>query len=400
MLRLDGIPLAIELAAARVNALSVAQIASRLDDSLRLLTSGSRTAVDRHRTLRGTLDWSYGLLSEAERLLLGRLAVFAGGCTLEAAEAVCGGEGLEQGDVFDLLSNLVDKSLVVADERSAAAWYRLLDPLRAYAQEKLRACGDEVRVRSRHRDWYLQLAEQFESDWRSPRQQLWLERVEREEDNLRVALRWCLDRAELTDGLRLGGALGRFFWDLGNRSSEGRAWLSQLLSAAGPAVQGPAKAKALGAAGFLAVYQGDSPSAEAHLTEALTLWRALGDRSGIADSLITLGVAAQFRDDSAQAADLFEEALTLARAIDDRPNTYKALHLLGTVALRAGDYVQAEALHTESLALKRPQGDAYGVAMSLYGLHRWNGCATTSRVHRASSAKACPCCWTSATGGE
>jgi predicted ATPase/transcriptional regulator with XRE-family HTH domain/DNA-binding CsgD family transcriptional regulator len=366
--RLDGIPLAIELAAARVNALSVEQIASRLDDSLRLLTSGSRTAVDRHRTLRGTLDWSYDLLGEAERLLLGRLAVFAGGCTLEAAEAVCGGEGLELGVVFDLLSNLVDKSLVVADERSAAAWYRLLDPLRAYAQEKLRACGDEVRVRSRHRDWYMQLAEQFESDWRSPRQQLWLERVVHEEGNLRVALRWCLDRVELTEGLRLGGALGRFFWDLGNRSSEGRAWLEQLLAVVGAPAPDHARAKALGAAGFLAVYQGDTPSAERLLTEALTLWRELGEVSGIADTLITLGVAAQFRDDSVQAAGLFTEALALARGVGDRPNTYKALHLLGTVALRAGDYGNAEALHTESLALKRPQGDAYGVAMSLYGL--------------------------------
>ena len=204
-MRLDGIPLAIELAAARVNALSIDQIALRLGDCLSLLTHGSRTAVDRQRTLRGTLDWSYELLVDAERLLLGRLAVFARGCTLEAVEAVCSGEGLDRGDVFELLTSLVDKSLVVAEEQGGVAWYRLLDPLRAYALEKLRARGDEVRVHSRDRDWYVQLSEQFERDWRSPRQKKWFERVEREEDNLRVALRWCLDHAEPTEGLRLAG---------------------------------------------------------------------------------------------------------------------------------------------------------------------------------------------------
>jgi len=358
----------VELAVARVSALSVEQIASRLDDSLGLLTGGDRTLSSRQRTLRGTLDWSYDLLGESERLLLGRLAVFAGGCTLEAAEAVCGGEGLAQGDVFELVSNLVDKSLVVADERGAAAWYRLLDPLRAYAQEKLQARADEVRVRSRHREWYVQLAEQFESDWRSPRQQAWFERVEREEGNLRVALRWCLDRAELTQGFRLAGALARYFWDLGSRHIEGRVWLSELFEIAGTSVRHRVRAKALSAAGFLATYQGDTQAAEAFLTEALTLWRELGDGRGIADALVTLGVAVQYQGESVRAGALYEEGLSLARELGDRVTTYWALHHLAIMSQREGDYARALTLHEESLALKQLQGDGFGVAMSLYGL--------------------------------
>jgi predicted ATPase len=167
--------LAIELAAARVNALTVEQIAARLDDSLKLLTGGGRTTADRQRTLRGTLDWSYDLLDAPERLLLGRLAVFAGGWTLEAAEAVCADETIKTSDVLDLLSNLVNKSLVVEDERGHAAWYRLLDPLWAYALEKLKYSGDEAHVHSRHRDWYIQLAERFEAEWCGPRQRAWFD---------------------------------------------------------------------------------------------------------------------------------------------------------------------------------------------------------------------------------
>ena len=228
---LDGIPLAIELAAARVNALTVEQIAARLDDSLSLLTGGGRTAADRQRTLRGTLDWSYDLLSGPERLMLCRLSVFAGGWTLEAAEVVCGDEASTSYKVLDLLSNLVDKSLVLAEQRGEYVWFRLLDPLRAYASERLHQSGDAARVQSRHRDWYTELAERFEAEWRGPRQRAWFDGLGREEGNIRAALRSCMDSFEITQGLRLAGALHRF-WDLRNRLTEGRMWLAELLSMA------------------------------------------------------------------------------------------------------------------------------------------------------------------------
>ena len=366
--RLDGIPLAIELAAARVPALSVEQITARLDVSLDLLTRGGRTAVDRQRTLRSTLDWSYELLSELERRLYTRLAVFAGGWTVEAAESVCSGPDLEQASVMDMLSNLVDKSMVVAEERDAATWYRLLDPVRTYAMEKLRAAGGEQTLRSRHLDWYVELAEEFERDWRGPRQKAWFGRIEREESNLRTALRWCLDTGDLTNGLRLAGALGRFFWDLGNRAIEGRAWLSQLLGLADASVSPRARAKALTSAGFLAAYQGDTATAEALLAQALRCWQELDDAWGVAEATVTLGVAALYRGDSIRATTLFEQGLTLARELGDRCTAYWALHQLASNAQRAGDDERAETLHKESLTLKRLQGDAYGVAMSLHGL--------------------------------
>jgi non-specific serine/threonine protein kinase len=366
--RLDGIPLAIELAAARVNALTVEQIAARLHDCLGLLTGGGRTVPDRQRTLRGTLDWSYGLLSESEGLLLGRLSVFAGGWTLEAAEAVCAGDGLQSGQVFGVLSNLVDKSLVVAEERGSAVWYRLLDPLRAYALEKLQATGNETQVRSQHRDWYLRLAEEFESDWRSPRQHRWFERLEREEGNVRAALRWCLDRHEIVEGLRLAGAVARYFWDLGSRHVEGRLWLDELLATSDVSVPQRVKAKALSAAGFLAIYLGDHQSAQSSLAAALSLWRNLDDGRATGDTLVTLGLAAQTQNELSKARALYDEGLSVAREVGDRVTTYWALHQLASIAQLVGEYDRAQALHQESLALKQLQGDGYGIGMSLRGL--------------------------------
>jgi predicted ATPase/class 3 adenylate cyclase len=210
--RLDGIPLAIELAAARVKVLSVEQIASRLDDRFRLLTGGSRTGLPRHQTLRATMDWSYELLSEAERVLLRRLAVFAGGFTLETAEAVCTGMDAETSAVLDLLTHLVDKSLVIMEERGGTSRYRLLDTVRQYGRNKLLESGEDPRVRRRHRDWYLQLAEAAEPELHGPDQRLWLDRMEMEHDNLRTALDWSkVDEDGSEAGLRLAGALW-WFW--------------------------------------------------------------------------------------------------------------------------------------------------------------------------------------------
>ena len=365
--RLDGIPLAIELAAARVNTLTVHQIAGRLNDSLLLLTGGGRTTPDRQRTLRGTLDWSYDLLDERERTLLARLAVFAGGWTLEAAEAVCGGDPLKASAVLDLLGSLVNKSLVVAEERGQLIWYRFLDSLSAYALEKLNCSGDAQRMQSSHRDLYLQLTERFEAEWRSPLQGAWSDDLYREHANICAALRCCLDRGDIAEGMRMAGALLRF-WDLHGRLMEGRAWLAELLGAVTTSVPDSVMAKVLAAAGFLAVYQGDEQVADNYLTEALHLWSKLGNQKCIAFSLVARGTNAQTRSDYAGAGALWEEGLAVARTAGDRVDTYWALHMLTRLAIRQRDYSRAQVLIDEGLMLKRQQGDGFGIATSLYAL--------------------------------
>ena len=205
--RLEGLPLALELAAARTRAMAVGQIAARLDESFRLLVGGSRTAHSRHRTLEATLDWSYDLLTTAEQLLLCRLSVFAGGFDLEPAEVVCGGEGIEPADVLDVLTRLVDKSLVLADEQAGEARYRLLEPIRQYARERLAGSGEEAVVRRRHAAHYRALAEGAEPELWGPHQAAWLARLERDRDNLRAALGWVHESAEDAEGV--GSSLWR-----------------------------------------------------------------------------------------------------------------------------------------------------------------------------------------------
>ncbi len=238
--RLDGIPLAIELAAARVQGLSVEQIARRLDDLFRLLTRGSRTSPPRHQTLQGVLDWSYHLLSEAEQMVLRRLAVFAGGWTLEAAEEVCGG-GVEF-DVLDLLTQLVFKSLVLMDERGGEVRYRFLETVRQYSWNKLSSSGEIAKLRERHRDSSLRLVERAEVELQGPNQRMWLERLETEHDNLRAALEWSLTEGGGAEpGLRLAGCLWRFWHERGYWS-EGRRWLEAALERSSTSTASRAKA--------------------------------------------------------------------------------------------------------------------------------------------------------------
>ena len=227
--RLDGIPLAIELAAARLAVLSLDQLAARLDDRFRLLTGGSRTALPRQQTLRATLDWSYDLLDEPERLLLQRLSVFAGGWTLEAAEAVCAGDGIAPEAVLDLLAGLVAKSLVLLEEGRTGARYRLLETVRQYAARAAGSGGGSAAVQDRHLDWYLALAQQAAQRIGGAERELWLERLEGELENLRAALHWSStaeDRQEA--GLRLAAAL-EDFWYIRGYAGEGRHWLEHLL---------------------------------------------------------------------------------------------------------------------------------------------------------------------------
>jgi non-specific serine/threonine protein kinase len=363
--RLDGIPLALELAAARVKILSPEQIAARLDDRFRLLTAGSRTALPRQRTLRGAIDWSHGLLPGPERVLLRRLAVFAGGWTIEAAETVCSGDGIAADDVLDLLAQLVGKSLVLAEDRGGEMRYRLLETLRQYADEELRGAGEETLLRGRHCAWFLDLAERAEPGLVGPEQAAWLEGLEREHDNLRGALRWAVDHGEAETGLRLGAALWRFWWVHGHLS-EGRRWLEAAL-AQGAGAPPTARAKALNAAGNLALARGEYEPARAFLEESLALWRGLGDQGSTATALYSLGRVAHRTGDHAAARALTEESLALRRALNDRWGMAVSLNMLGEIARAQGDYA-AGPLYEEGIGLFRAAGDTRGVAIATHNL--------------------------------
>ena len=369
--RLEGIPLAIELAAARVRLLSVQQIEERLADRFRLLVGFGRSAPARQQTLRATLDWSYELLAEPERRLFERLSVFAGGWTLEAAETVCSGAGIEPSEVLDLLAGLLDKSLVFAEPEvhDGGVRYGALDTVRQYAHERLAEGGDGDTVRRQHATFFLALAEQVEQELlRGPGQEQLLARLEREHDNLRAALRWSLEHQEVPLALRLAGALWQF-WHVRGHWHEGQQWLDRALAAAADD-EGLAalRAKAFGRAGFLARSAGEYERAKALHGQSLMLSRRLGDKWGMAWSLHDLGIVAHIQGDPEQATRLYEESLALSRELLDRRGMAWALNSLGIVAHVAGHLERAATLFGESLALKRELGDKWGVSNSLLNL--------------------------------
>src|SRR5918995_1721969 len=276
--RLEGIPLAIELAAGRMGVLSAEQLALRLEDFLKLLTGG-RAADPRHPTLRSTLAWSHELLCEPERKLFRRLSVFAGGGTLEAAEEVCSGEGIEQDDVLDILSKLVDKSLVVAEASPGVEGelrYRMLEPVRQYARESLEESGEADATRDRHAASFLALAEKAGPELRGPRQVPWLKRLDTERDNVRGAMAWLLGKGESQTVARIGWSLWLFWWMHGH-FTEGRRWMEEALSK-GSAMSASFRAKALFVAGTMGDGQTHRRSAEPLLEESVGLFKQLGDR--------------------------------------------------------------------------------------------------------------------------
>jgi non-specific serine/threonine protein kinase len=360
--RLDGLPLAIELAAARIDTLPVQTIATRLDDRFRLLTGGPRAALPRQQTLRATLDWSHGLLSPSEQVLLRRLAVFAGGWTLEAAEAVCAGEIVAKEEILDLLSALVQKSLVQVEEVDGDPRYRLLETVRQYGQERLVAAGEEAAVQAAHLTYFLALAERAYSGFFGPEEVPWMDWLEAEHDNLRAALRWSL-QAGASAGLRLAGALGRF-WMVRGYAREGRTWLQAVVarnSTAAPAV----RARALNFVGQLAHMLGDREQATTAWEAGLAPAREAGDNRQAGYSLMSLGRLAHQQGDLARARALVEQSLALNRAINNTYGIVCGLWFLGEVALTAGDYGQAAALLEESLALCRLLREPYGIATLL-----------------------------------
>jgi predicted ATPase/DNA-binding XRE family transcriptional regulator len=362
--RLDGLPLAIELAAARVAALPPAEIAARLDDRFALLTGGSRTAPPRQQTLRATLDWSYDLLDEAERALLRRLAAFAGGFTLAAAEVVVAGEGVVEGDVLDLLTRLVTKSLVQVEDQGETARYRLLETVRAYGWRRLREAGETDLAQRRHAAWCAALAEQAEPALDTRDQLGWLACLDAEQDNLRAALAWSLEHDPAIN-LRLAAGLTRY-WLLRGRSAEGRDWLGRRLARApAPAAD---RARALWCAGQLAAEQVDFTIARARFEECLRLSRAAGDGRLAARSLNYLASIAAGHGDSPVARSLLEEGLTLIRPTGDRYGLAQILWDLADSARRAGDVARAEALTAEALALARQLGERELLSASLWRL--------------------------------
>ncbi len=371
--RLDGIPLAIELAATLVRVLGVEQIARRLDDRFRLLTGGSRTAPPRHQTLRAAIESSYDPLSEKERLLFRRLSVFAGNFALDAAEAVCAGEGLEGPEVLDILTQLVDNSLVAVDEANGEIRYRLLEMIRHYGRDRLLESGEAATARSRHRDFFSTLAERAEPHLRGPDQAAWLQQLEMEHDNLRTALEWSVEIGEGEFALRLAGAL-RQFWLVRGYYHEGRRWFEEVLKRSGsasPALRG----KALAGAGYLATYQGDHPEALSLLEESLTTRRQIGDREGIADSLYGLGRVAWRQQDFPRAVGLYREALAQFEELGAQDSVAMVLNSLGLVTGNQGDYGTARSLLEKSLAIRRRLGDKRGIALTggnlaVFALHQ------------------------------
>ncbi len=385
--RLDGIPLAIELAAARVRSLSVEEVNQRLDQRFRLLTGGSRTALPRQQTLRSLIDWSYDLLDEPEKSLLCRVSVFSGGWTLEAAEHACSGGRAEEWQTLDLLTSLADKSLVGAEQHLGATRYRLLETVRQYARDRLLEGGDGEEWRDRHLAHFLSLAEEAAPHLEGA-DQAWLERLEAEHDNMRGALEWSLTASPGPEaGLRLAGAIW-WFWFVRGHYAEGRAWLSGLLAAEPAGQSKAARAKALNGAGLLAWRQGELLAARALLEESQAIRRELGDRMGMARSLNNLGLVAWGHRDSARA--LFEECLAIWRELGDRRGIATSLANLGGLAVGQGDYAVARTLLEESLALLRELGNRHimGITLSNLGIvaHGQGDYAAARTIHEESLA--------------
>jgi predicted ATPase/DNA-binding SARP family transcriptional activator/DNA-binding CsgD family transcriptional regulator len=404
--KLEGMPLAIELAAARMDVLTVEQIAQRLDRALGLL-SGGRMADRRHRTLRATLDWSIELLSEPERKLFCRLSVFAGGWTLEAAEVVGAGEGIEEGDVVELFLRLVDKSLVVSEAEEGGFRYGMLEPVRQYAIEKLEEGGENDAARRRHAEFFLSLAERAYPELRGPGQVEWLHRLMLENDNLRAAIAWFLSKGDASGAVRLGSALWPF-WYFRGQHREGRTvleaaldsesilpltlrirasvavgimaygqadleatgryaeWMLELSRVAG----GDAYAEGFGRAGrgLIAMNRQNYEEASAQLERAVTLLIESGEAHIAAQMRILLGTVALLQGDHARAESGFEEGLTMARQVGDRAGIYNALFSLAQLALIRGDNEEARSRFGEGMALSRQMEDRANVAYCLEGM--------------------------------
>lgn len=370
--RLDGLPLAIELAAARVKMLSVPQIAERLDDAFQLLTRGPADALPRHQTLRTTMEWTHQFLTEAEQALLRRLSVFAGSFTLDAVEAVCVEEQVGPG-LLDFLSDLAEKSFVflLPREGEEAARYRLLETIRQYAREKLEGSGETAVTRTRLLEWCQAFAERAEPKLAGPEAGAWMMRLQAELDNVRAALQWVRTSRAVESGLRLASALWLFWLNRGYLT-EGQSWLEELLALEASLTQTPVtpsiRAKALYATAVLAFRRGDLARATTLAEASLSLAREALDQPRLGTVLNLLAILATEQGDYTRAASMHEEALALNRRLGDTNRVSVALVNLGVIARRRSEYSRAVALYEEALAIKRQLGDKATVALILSNL--------------------------------
>ena len=361
--RLDGLPLAIELAAARVKVLSPSSMRTRLASRLQLLTGGARDLPQRQQTLRAAMDWSYDLLSAPEQKLFRRLSVFVG-CNLEGVEAVCDTKGDLDLDLLDGMASMVDKSLVQqVEQANCQSRFVMLETIREYALEKLQASGEEALTKRAHAAYCLVLAEEETTEKSGAEGTEWLERFAFEHDNFRAGLEWLTESGDAEWGLRLGAALFPF-WEAREYLAEGRDSLGKLLRLASAAAPTKARERALFAAGVLAVEQGDYASADALIGESLGIARQFRDQQGAAVSLNALAVIARGRGDLAVARSLLEESMVLWRELDDQKAVARSLSNLANVVKLQGDNARARSLYAECLSIFRELGDRTGVAWS------------------------------------
>jgi predicted ATPase len=376
--RLDGIPLALELAAARITVFSAEQIAARLNDRFKLLTSGSRTALERHQTLRALIDWSYDMLSEEEQRLFRQLSVFVGGWTFEAAEAVC-----VELDVLDLLTQLINKSLVVADEpveeirypAGGPLRYHLLETIRQYSHNKMLETGESEQVRNLHLEFFLRFAEQAGLHYNSFQEREWMSRLEADYDNLRAALDWALEQDVLV-ALRLATALAPY-WNRHGQEAEGNRILSEALARFGalPKTTGEAErqritlhVKALAALEVLSFAYGDFITSLKVAEEVIELSRQIGEKQTLSEALSYLGIVRAFLGEKKVSMSMAEEAVTLAREVGDKVSLGLALtNLAGVIAMTEGDPQKMKACSDEGIGHLKEAGAQWGVAMSSFG---------------------------------
>jgi predicted ATPase/DNA-binding NarL/FixJ family response regulator len=412
--RLDGMPLAIELAAARVRVLTAAQIAARLDNVFHLLTRGSPELLPRQQTLRATIDWSFDLLSEQERLLFRRLAVFAGGFTLQAAESVCFGDGIESNQILDRLSDLVDKSLVTVSkyDEGAEVRYRLLEMIRQYAREKLDEAGEGKAIRDRHLDCFLELGGEAGRQLRGCNQMEWLQKLDLERDNLRAAVEWGIETKQTEKMLWLTEWLGRF-WRMRSDFNEGRRWFERIFALADTSQYSRACAGALVAHAILvwlqtaptstnaqpyleqalaiarangdklncayaldflgliaSMVEHDHATARAYLEESRMLFQEIGEQWGMAQAIWHLGFAALEREDNSNALELCEQALVLFRECGDQHPQSILLQIIGRLLYEKGERARGVALLRQALVLAQRIDSKYEIGNTLYSLSR------------------------------
>jgi predicted ATPase/transcriptional regulator with XRE-family HTH domain len=383
VVRLDGLPLAIELAAPRLRVLTPTELLARLDRRLPILVTGALDLPERHKSLRATIDWSYELLSHEEQQVFRRLAIFNGGFTLAAAEHVGAPFEPDSGaedrgapplsvDVMETLTSLVSQNLLRALEPSndssgyEMSRFSMLETIREYGLERLTSSGEEADARGRHAAWCVALAEQAGPELTGPNQAQWFTRLEVEHDNLRAALRWTLEQQDADTALRLCGALARFWYTAGFYG-EARRWMEQVFALAGT-TPSAARAKALLGAGVIAQFLGDYERAEAYPEQALADYQVLGDKTGIASAYGNLGVVADAQQDYELAAQRYEQALALFRELGDDIHIGFMLGNLGLIAYLQGNYDRAMELLEESLALSRAREDRNSMAIALGNL--------------------------------